>query len=183
MHSWIVPAESDFPASGPARSFDLRLVYAKTAAGIAEINQRKLGLSAPARRILIVIDGQRSLSSLPAFARAGELGAIIDELERHGLIALSGVVDTSTEPERQLAQRREAEALTSLKRALDGVFETELGPAGRLLGARIQDSVTVDVLRSVVREGIETVGTQRGADAATRLVALVRPLVMGNLPG
>ena len=178
-----MPAESDFPASAPAGSFDLRLVYAKTAAGIAEINHRKLGLSAPARRILIVIDGQRSLSSLPAFARAGELGGIIQELVQHGLIALNSLVDTSTEPERQSAQRREADALASLKRALDGVFEVELGPAGRLLGARIQDSVTVDVLRGVVREGIEAVGAQRGDEAANRLIALVRPLVMGNQPG
>lgn len=180
MTSSNVPAESDTTVHGPGRSFDLRLVYQKTPAGQAEIVARTAPLSPAARRLLIVIDGQRTLADLPPFARPGELGFVIEELERRGLISLSGLADAPPPPDPAQLAAREKERLATLKRALQAVFEKELGDAGRVLDARLQDSVTVDVLRGVLRDGIDGVTAQRGEPAGRRLAELVRPLVSGR---
>ena len=73
--------------------FDLRLVFAKTTEGAAELVSRQHGLSTVERRILILIDGQRRLADLPPFARPGEVGPIVDKLQSHGLIRLAGISD------------------------------------------------------------------------------------------
>ncbi|HMN81642.1 MAG TPA: hypothetical protein PKA20_17200 [Burkholderiaceae bacterium] len=175
-----MPDESDSTSGGSRRSFDLRLVYAKTPAGSAEIIERRLGLTQAARRILIVIDGQRTLADLPAFARPGELGLLLEELEQRGLIALNGVAEPAARIDLSRRAEQDRERLAALKRALQGVFDKELGGAGRLLDARVQDSVTLEVLRGVIREGIETVNAQRGESAGRRLTELVRPLISGR---
>ena len=175
-----MPDESDSTSGGAHRAFDLRLVYAKTPAGSAEIVDRQLGLSQAARRILIVIDGQRTLADLPAFARPGEIGLLLEELEQRGLITLDGVAEPAVHLDRSHRAEHERERLATVKRALQGVFGNELGAGGRLLDARVHDSVTLDVLRGVIREGIETVHAQRGESAGHRLTELVRPLISGR---
>jgi hypothetical protein len=159
-----------------ARELDPRLVFAKTAAGSAEVARRSHGLSGAARRILIVIDGQRRLSDLPPFARAGELEPIVDDLEARGLIALVGIADDPPEHERVQAQRRQRDALARLQRELAGTFQRELGAAGRVYDARLADCVSLDVVRPLLREAIDAVLSARGQPAAQRILAVVRPV-------
>ena len=71
-----------------AEPLDPRLVYAKTAAGVSEVQHRAGGLSPPARRLLVLVDGRRPLAALPATVRPGELPRLIDDLLSRGLIAL-----------------------------------------------------------------------------------------------
>ena len=172
-----VPAASDPPAGGSAREFDSRLVYAKTDAGSAEISERTLGLSHLMRRILIVIDGQRRLGDLPNFARPGDLGNIIEELQTRGLIQLSGIADDPPGNERIARAEEDLRVLGELKVVLRGAFEAELGAVGQVLDARLADCVSLDVLKRVLREGIDSIARRRGEAAARRLISLVRPLL------
>jgi hypothetical protein len=154
-------------------TIDPRLVFAKTAAGAAEILERQRGLSPSTRRILILIDGKRSLAELPDLARAGELPAIVAELQAAGLIALSGIVDALPPGWQARADPR----LDELKERLRGAFERELGSAGLVLEARIQDCVNLPVMRGVLREVIESVSKRAGPAAAERIAGLARGLV------
>jgi hypothetical protein len=144
---------------------DPRLVYAKTAAGVSEVLNRGETLSAPARRVLVLIDGRRPLAQLPQSVRPGELPKLIDELLAAGLIALSGIVEELPGGSEMRDPR-----LEDFKRRIEGAVERELGPAGRVLEARLQDCVNMTVMRGVMRELIELVRARRD-DAAARRVA------------
>jgi hypothetical protein len=162
------------PETPKAAEPDLRLVYAKTTDGTAEIPGRQHDLSNVERRILILIDGQRRLADLPPFARPGDLGPIIDKLQAHGLIRLAGIVEGPLispllpDPEQTRLQ------LARVRDMLGGAFERELGNDGRVLEARLQDSISVEVARRVVREGIDTVARLRGKAVADRLAEISR---------
>src|SRR5262245_62447694 len=65
---------------------DDRLVYAKTAKGAAEVSSRSGAVSLAARRVLIMIDGKRTVAELAPLARTGEIGGIIEQLEAQGLV-------------------------------------------------------------------------------------------------
>ena len=156
---------------------DSRLVYAKTPAGTAEITERRHGLSQPARRILILVDGQRRLGDLFAFSRAGELVELIGQLEALGLVALAGIADTLTQDELRERAQQEQAAIAQVKQELDGAFEKELGEAGQVLDARIADSVNLDVIRTILRDAIDTVHSRKGERAAQALAERLRPLL------
>jgi hypothetical protein len=61
--------------------------YIKTDKGRAEIAGRSGALSALQRRVLIVIDGNKTVNDLGAVVRVGELDAALDHLLQEGLIA------------------------------------------------------------------------------------------------
>jgi len=56
---------------------DDRLVYAKTARGIAEVGTRSDAVSLSARRVLIMIDGKRTLAELAPLSSTGDIGPIV----------------------------------------------------------------------------------------------------------
>lgn len=166
------------PDSQPQRTFDSRLVYMKTPYGSAEMMDRKLPLSTGARRMLIVIDGQRRLGDLPAFARPGELGAIIEELQSHQLIALAGIADEMPETERRARQRIEDMVLAELKQVMAGAFSRELGESvGEVLEARLTDSVNIEVAKRVLRDAIDIVATRVSQEAAKRVIIQAKPVL------
>ncbi len=154
-------------------TFDLRLVFAKTPEGSAELTGRSHGLSTVERRILILIDGQRRLADLPPFARPGEIGPIIDKLQSHGLIRLAGIADDPIPSPDDQADRVRAQ-LAQVRGQLAGSFERELGADGRILEARLRDSISLEVARRVVRDAIEAIAERRGRDAADRLASVSR---------
>ena len=149
-----------------ADALDPRLVYSKTAAGVSEVMHRGDSLSPPARRVLVLVDGKRPLSALPATVRPGELPKLIDELLSAGMIALSSIVDTLPGPD----ERRDPR-LEDFKRRIEGAVLRELGPAGSVLEARLQDCVNLTVLRSVMREVVELVRARADDAAAERVAA------------
>lgn len=61
-------------------------IYSKTAVGQQEIQSRALGLSPIVRRILVLVDGQRSGAELAAFAAGQDFTAIIAELLEKGCV-------------------------------------------------------------------------------------------------
>ena len=149
---------------------DPRLIYARTADGHDEAEQPRRGLTPAARRILVVIDGKRCVGDLPNFARPGELGPILVELEGQRLIEVAGLA------ERRARASAEQALLNEAKRSVRGLFGAELGAAGHVWEARIADCVNMEVLRRVLREAVDVVYYRSGEAAARRIVAAVRPV-------
>ncbi len=58
----------------------LETVFAKTSEGKHEMQARSLGLSAMARRVLVLVDGRRSGTDLAAFVPAGNIEPPLSEL-------------------------------------------------------------------------------------------------------
>ena len=71
-------------------------VFRKTEKGQAEIQHRTLGLTPRQRRVLILIDGKKSVSQLRELVATDDLTHLLSNLEELGLIELVGVVDTAT---------------------------------------------------------------------------------------
>lgn len=155
---------------------DPRLVYALTLRGHDEVSEARLALGAGARRILPLVDGQRCIGDLDLFARPGELGPIVAELESQRLIEVCGVVEEPTEAQRRARASTELALLAQSKRRVEGLFDAELGPAGHVWEARVADSVNMAVLRRVLREAVDVVYFRSGEEAARRIVAAVRPI-------
>ncbi|AOY00044.1 hypothetical protein [Jeongeupia sp. USM3] len=72
-------------------------VYSKTAVGQAEIDARSLGLSARARRLLILIDGRRTLADIAAALGHAGLAPLLAELQAQGCIAAPDQSGIATE--------------------------------------------------------------------------------------
>jgi hypothetical protein len=157
--------------------FDQRVVYVKTAAGSKEVLARKLSLNPAERRILIIIDGKRSVAELPDFARPGEIVSILASLSQKGLIQVSGMYDLPDAEQIAKLKQEEMLKLERIKTELEGVFERELGVAGQVWDARLSDSVTLDVVRTVLREAIDVLFSRAGEPAARRVIASVRPIL------
>jgi len=62
----------------------------KTDAGRHEVHHRSARLSAVERRLLILIDGQKTVDALAAFVRVGERDPALDTLVGLGLVAPDG---------------------------------------------------------------------------------------------
>jgi hypothetical protein len=71
--------------------------FRKTQAGVEELERRQLGLRPELRRLLILIDGKRSTSSIVGLFRPGELENLLDELQSFGMIEAT-VTSTSFLP-------------------------------------------------------------------------------------
>lgn len=80
-----------------------RDLVVKTESGKLEVMTRAQRLPSQLRRLLIMIDGTRSVSQLEQmFARLGNVGAMLYELRDRGLISVRSVSDGSTaEPSRE----------------------------------------------------------------------------------
>lgn len=64
--------------------------YIKTDKGRAEMAGRSGALNALQRRVLILVDGKKTVNDLEAFVRVGELEAVMDFLLQEGMIESTG---------------------------------------------------------------------------------------------
>lgn len=60
--------------------------FAKTSAGVSEIQTRALGLNPLLRRLLVLVDGKRSFSELVTYVSGHDLSALLEELLGKGCI-------------------------------------------------------------------------------------------------
>ncbi len=156
--------------------FDELTVFERTETGDAALAAPPPGLDRASLRLLTLIDGQRSLADLPRFARAGELDRIVGMLRERGLVAQRGQADLPDAQARQQQLASERAMLERMKGELRGVFNRELGHAGAVWEARVEDCVSIEVLRQVLREAIDVLYFRGGGEPARRVVALVKPL-------
>ncbi len=153
-------------------------IYRKTTAGHNEIEHRNNLLCAELRRLLILIDGQRSNAELVRCVRSTELPAAIEDLAILGLIepvsrfpsfarvAVADAIDTrSSMHPKQLEAARNAAAYAASEL---------LGLAARPYCAKLlecRDSLDLRALLSTVQAKLKAT---LGDDAATIFVESVR---------
>lgn len=68
------------------------VIYIKTDKGRAAVAERSVALSGLQRRLLIVVDGKKTVNDLGALVRSGELEGLLGVLLEHGLIEPTGNV-------------------------------------------------------------------------------------------
>lgn len=146
----------------------------KTDQGRREISERSGSLNAVQRRLLILVDGKKTVNDLVAFARVGELDGALEFLLVQGLIAVTGepvplqpavgagfAAPSRSDPARPATSLREFAAVRA--QASDFVRQ-RLGSGGGPLCDAIERCDNPQELRKVLR-GIEVfVGQRLGAD-------------------
>jgi hypothetical protein len=151
----------------------------KTAKGAGELDRHDLQLRPELRRLLILIDGKRSVESLAPMFRANELTELIDELLNVGAIEQCDTAVSYVPPTVAFSR---APALDSAE--FKAARETAKSFAKTLLG-RSADSLLVSVENAAdwqsFRVAVSAVQlrliSQRGEEAATRYVTAIRDAV------
>jgi hypothetical protein len=148
---------------------------AKTDKGRLEIAERSGALSAVQRRLLILVDGKKTVNDLGAFVRVGELTGALYHLQDLGLIAPTGelaVLQAPAAPGFMSSKPAELERPATSPREFSRVRDEaalfvreRLGDAGAPICAAINRCASPDELRSMLR-GIEVFVGQR-LDAQT----------------
>ena len=162
---------------------DDRLVYAKTARGIAEVGTRSDAVSLSARRVLIMIDGKRPLAELAPLSSTGDIGPIVEQLEAQGMVQLvSAGVPTNpptdlgaADAAEDLAEERLVASFDAFKRRAVRELSDRLGPDAEVMAVRIEHCRTTDDLRQRLLEAERLVAGMLGdAQAQDFLRALRR---------
>jgi hypothetical protein len=146
------------------------MTYIKTDKGRAELAGRSHALDAVQRRLLILVDGNRTVNDLAVFVRAGELDDSLEYLLAEGLIESTDYVAPLQAPVAPgfaaTAEAEEPRAASSPKefnilrqQASDFVSE-RLGPAGEPICEAIDRCQNPDELRKMLR-GVEIFVGQR----------------------
>ena len=113
--------------------------FAKTDMGKVEMAERSGNLTAVQRRLLILIDGKKSLNDLLAFVRGGELDDALEYLQRLKLIEFTGQVATlQAPPGLGYAAAAPAEAPRPATNVLE--FEKVRDQAARFVAERLGES-------------------------------------------
>lgn len=169
---------------------DGSLVYSKTPKGVAEVAARSAQLSMTTRRVLIMIDGKRSIDELSVLLRPGEIDAVIAQLESAGLIQRSSgsaaldvptiagrVVDAlpnTQGPAPAAGEDANPMTLEEAKRRAVRELTERLGPEAETLSLRIESCRTIEDFRERVREAERFVTAALGPAAAADYLRAVR---------
>lgn len=179
-------------------------IYFKTEAGVQEVKARVLGLRAELRRLLILIDGNSTLSRLAVFVRGSEIDYLIAELEVQGLITIgagalsaqplavarpwSAAVQPAqpatgelTSPANSPANIEPTSAqLMAVRRTAVRTLHELLGPDATVLAGKIDRSKDAQELRVAITEIRQTLDRRVGTDAGQRFLDAVRTAAEGT---
>jgi len=167
------------------------LIYAKTPKGVAEVGARSAQLSMVARRVLIMMDGKRTVDDLAVLVRAGEIDAIVTQLESEGLAERAGGVVAATVAPRAISEPARPEApavappvpderelapitLEEAKRRAVRELNDRLGPEADVMAMRIEACRSIDEFRERVRDAERFVTAALGAAAAQDYLRALR---------
>ena len=170
---------------------DGSLIYAKTPKGVAEVGARGAQLSMVARRVLIMMDGKRTVDDLAMYVRAGEIAAIITQLESEGLAERAGAVAATTMTPQAIDEPAPPQTrpfappvpderdlgpitLEEVKRRAVRELNDRLGPEADGLAMRIEDCRNIDEFRERVRDAERYVASALGAAAAQDYLRALR---------
>lgn len=156
------------------------MIFCKTEAGRGEVAQRSGATTPLQRRVLIVVDGKKSVNDLGAFVRVGELDEVLQHLLQAGLIEASGSIEALHAP---AAPGFAAAHATQVPRAATSPEEfkkvreqasryvaTQLGDAGEPICTAIERCDSPAELRKLLR-GIEIFIGQRLSPEVTQAFA------------
>jgi hypothetical protein len=147
---------------------DDQLVYTKTALGAAEIGTRSGTVPLATRRVLILIDGRRTLAELVPLVPGTDVGSIVQQLEAQGLVQLAGRLSafapaaTSPAGIEEPAEDRTGANFEALKRRALRDLTARLGADAEVMGARIEQARTIDDLRQRLHEAERLVAALLG---------------------
>ena len=154
--------------------------YIKTDKGRVEVAERSGGLSALQRRVLIVVDGNKTVNDLGAFVRVGELVAVLNYLLQDGLIEATNhiaslqppvapgfVAAETTEPSRPATS---AEEFKKVRQEASRFVSDSLGAPGEPIYAAIDRCESPAELRKLLR-GVEIFIGQRLSPETTQAFA------------
>jgi hypothetical protein len=167
---------------------DGSVVYAKTPKGVAEVAARSAQLSMTTRRVLIMIDGRRTVDELAVLLRPGEIDNVIAQLESAGLIqrhTIGHALDVPTVAGREVdeapttqgpASNEDANPMTldEAKRRAVRELTDRLGPDAEGLALRIENCRTIEDFRERVREAERLVSGALGPAAAADYLRALR---------
>jgi hypothetical protein len=168
---------------------DGTLIYAKTPKGVAEVAARSAQVPMTARRVLIMMDGKRTVDELSQLVRPGEIDAIIGQLEAGGLIVRTNTsvpLDVPTingrESDNELPasagavmdDRDNAFTLDEAKRRASRELNDRLGPDAEQMAIRIEQCRTIEQFRERVREAERFVAAALGPAAAQEYLRALR---------
>lgn len=175
-------------------------IYRKTAAGIAEVQARALGLRAELRRLLILIDGTATLDRLAAFVRGSEIDFLVAELEHDGLVTSAPIAPIA---QGQPAIKASASGAAnppshSANAGIDGVLEPTatqvlavrraaihmlheiLGPDADSMAVKIDRCNNSQEMRVAITEVRQMLDRQRGVVVGQRFLDAVRGAAEGT---
>jgi hypothetical protein len=144
----------------------LAVICTKTDKGRAEIAARSDALSPLERRVLILVDGRKSVGDLGAFVRVGDLDGALAHLLALGMVTSTNEVSTQQAP-------RPATSLAHFNEVREqaSTFVREsLGASGEPIWAAIDRSNSPEELRKLLR-GIEIFVGQRLSAETTQAFA------------
>lgn len=178
---------------------DGTLIYAKTPKGVAEVAARTAQLSMTTRRVLIMMDGKRTVDELAMLARPGEIEAIVDQLESAGLAqktagsapaapapipapmpaTVNGRDGEPPAPTTISAPGMDDRDLTPItleeaKRRAVRELNDRLGPEAEVVAIRIENCRNIEEFRERVREAERFVTAALGASAAQDYLRALR---------
>lgn len=169
---------------------DGTLIYAKTPKGIAEVSARSAQLSMTTRRVLIMMDGKRTVEELAQLVRAGEIDGIIAQLEGAGLVMrmnAAASLDVPTVSGREgdvelppssagVMDDRDLNPITleEAKRRAVRELNDRLGPDAETMAIRIEHCRTIEQFRERVREAERFVASALGPAAAQEYLRALR---------
>jgi hypothetical protein len=172
---------------------DGTLIYAKTPKGVAEVAARTAQLSMTTRRVLIMMDGKRTIDELSMLVRPGEIEAIVDQLESAGLAQRAGGSGPAA-PAPATLNGRDAETqapttistpvmddrdltpitLEEAKRRAVRELNDRLGPDAEVVAIRIESCRNIEEFRERVRDAERFVTAALGAGAAQDYLRALR---------
>ncbi len=159
-------------------------IYAKTAAGLAEVATRSTRLSMTQRRLLIMADGKRGADELAALVPAGTLDDTIELLLSLGLVV--PVVDPVREAADPLdvptidgaigppAAIEPGLALDAAKRRAVRELFARLGPDADSLAVKIEACRAPEEFRERLREAERVVSAAKGMAAGQDYLRALR---------
>ena len=167
---------------------DGSLVYSKTPKGVAEIAARSAQLPMTTRRVLIMVDGRRTVDELAVLLRPGEIDTVMTQLESAGLIQRSSSshsLDVPTVGGREMDAMPTTQGapssddtnpmtLEEAKRRAVRELTDRLGPDAEGLAIRIENCRTIEDFRERVREAERFVTAALGQAAAADYLRVLR---------
>lgn len=148
------------------------LVYTKTPKGTTEVATRRGALSLVSRRVLIMIDGRRTVGELAPLLKPGEIDGVIATLESQGFVqrvggeltrpsaraseapppaVATGTLEVNTVMNDGVDERNLLTLDEAKRRAVREISD-RLGPDGDQMAQRIERCRNADDLRERLRE-------------------------------
>jgi hypothetical protein len=159
-------------------------VFRKTELGNAEVANRKLGLRAELRRLLILIDGRNNVAKLAAFVRMPEVDGLLYELQSLGVIEVSdGTVTTTISAPAAVATPSAVgdatlaptqEQFAAARSAAVRFLNDTLGPGAETLAIKVERTKNAQELRDVVTQVRQSLDRMMGAATGQRFLDAVR---------